>query len=133
MGNIVAGFVDSPEGYHALDLAIDEAKKRDAKLIVVHSMKGGTDTPTEQIAQYNLALKKVEDKLDGESISSEIVQYVRNQTPAEDIIAAAEEYDAELIVIGYRKRTSVGKALLGSQAQEIMMGANCPVLATMDT
>ena len=42
------------------------------------------------------------------------------------------ESEADLIVIGYRKRSSVGKALLGSQAQEIMMGAPCPVLATME-
>ena len=133
MGAIVTGFVDSPEGYSALNLAIEEAKNRDSLLVVVHSMRGGTETPTEEIARYSVALKKVEDRLDGEGVAYEIVKYVRDRTPAQDIVAAAEEANAELIVIGYRKRTSVGKAFLGSQAQEIMMSANCPVLATMET
>ncbi len=132
MGTVVTGFVDSPEGHKALDLAIEEAKKRDTMLVVVHSMVGGTETSTEEIAQYNLALKRVEERLENEDLAYDVVKYVRGQSPAQDIVAAAEESNAELIVIGYRKRTSVGKALLGSQAQEIMMSANCPVLATME-
>ena len=133
MGTVVTGFVDSPEGHKALDLAVEEARKRDTMLVVVHSMRGGTDTPVEEIAQYDLALKRVEERLAGEGIAYDIVKYVRNLSPAQDIIAAAEEANADLIVIGYRKRSSVGKALLGSQAQEIMMGAPCPVLATMES
>lgn len=129
MGIIVTGFVDSAEGYQALDLAIDETRKRDGALVVVHSMRGGTDTPAEEIAQYDLALKRVEARLTDENIPFEVVRYVRDRSPAEDILEAAEH--AELIVIGYRKRTSVGKAFMGSQAQEVMMGAKCPVLATM--
>ena len=129
MGIIVTGFVDAPEGYQALDLAVAETKKRDGALVVVHSMRGGTETSTEEIAQYDLALKKVEARLAEEDIPFEVVRYVRDRSPAEDILDAAE--NAELIVIGYRKRTSVGKAFMGSQAQEVMMGAKCPVLATM--
>ena len=132
MGTVVTGFVDSPEGHRALDLAIAEARKRDTMLVVVHSMRGGTDTPVEEIAQYDLALKRVEERLESEGVSYDIVKYVRDQSPSQDIIAAAEESNADLIVIGYRKRSAVGKALLGSQAQEIMMGAPCPVLATME-
>jgi nucleotide-binding universal stress UspA family protein len=133
MGAIVTGFVDSPEGHGALNLAIEEAKKRDSMLVVVHSMRGGTETPPSEIARASLALKGVRERLGAEDIAFDVIEYVRDQSPAQDILAAADESNAELIVIGYRKRTSVGKALLGSQAQEIMMGANCPVLATMDT
>ena len=133
MGAIVTGFVDSPEGYSALNLAIEEAKKRNSMLVVVRSMRGGSETPAEEIARYNVALQKVEQRLEDEGITYDIVKYVRDRTPAQDIVAAADECNAELIVIGYRKRTSVGKAFLGSQTQEIMMSATCPVLATMET
>ena len=102
-------------------------------LVVVRSMRGGSETPAEEIARYNVALQKVEQRLEDEGITYDIVKYVRDRTPAQDIVAAADECNAELIVIGYRKRTSVGKAFLGSQAQEIMMSATCPVLATMET
>ena len=39
-----------------------------------------------------------------------------------------EEVAAELCVIGIRRRTAVGKMLLGSNANRIIMDAPCPVL-----
>ena len=41
----------------------------------------------------------------------------------------ASDLGAELIVIGLRRRSTVGKLLLGSNAQEILLDAKCPVLA----
>ena len=41
----------------------------------------------------------------------------------------ASKVDADLIVIGLRKRSQVGKLVMGSNAQEILMAAACPVLA----
>ena len=41
----------------------------------------------------------------------------------------AEEVGADFIVIGLRKRTPVGKLILGSNAQRILLDAPCPVLA----
>ena len=51
------------------------------------------------------------------------------QAALADLIAAAEESDAEFIVIGLRRRTPVGKLILGSNAQRILLEATCPVLA----
>ncbi len=59
----------------------------------------------------------------------EVRQLVRGQDPAEDLIAVAEEVDADLIVIGLRRRTPVGKLIMGSNAQQVLLDAGCPVLA----
>jgi nucleotide-binding universal stress UspA family protein len=48
---------------------------------------------------------------------------------AEDLVAVATETEAEVIVIGLRRRSPVGKLILGSNAQRILLDSPCPVLA----
>ena len=49
--------------------------------------------------------------------------------PADHVVEVAEKVSASLLVIGLRRRTSVGKFLMGSSASMILMHAPCPVLA----
>jgi nucleotide-binding universal stress UspA family protein len=48
--------------------------------------------------------------------------------PASVLISKAEEMDAAYIVIGIRNRSRVGKLLMGSDAQEILLNSPCPVV-----
>jgi nucleotide-binding universal stress UspA family protein len=50
---------------------------------------------------------------------------------AQRILRLAGEADAELLVIGGRRRSAVGKALMGSITQQIILGARTPVLVVM--
>jgi nucleotide-binding universal stress UspA family protein len=45
------------------------------------------------------------------------------------VVTVVQEVGAELCVIGIRRRTAVGKMLMGSNAHRILMAAPCPVLA----
>ena len=49
--------------------------------------------------------------------------------PAEELISAADAASADFIIIGLRRRSPVGKLLLGSNAQRVLLDASCPVLA----
>lgn len=128
MTNIVLGYMDNTEGNLALDLAIDQARTREGRLIVVHSMRGGTHTSPEEINAARTALDAVGERLTREGIDFEIEDYVRGQAPADDILAAAADFNADLIVIGYQRRSAAGKLLLGSKALQVMIDAPCPVL-----
>ena len=129
MGTVVVGYVPKPEGEAALKTAIAEAQLRDTGLVVVNSHRGGADFDADASTQVDRDMKAVRATLDQAGVSYEIRQLVRGFEPAEDLISIAEASSAELIVIGLRRRSPVGKLILGSNAQRILLDAHCPVLA----
>ncbi len=129
MGTVVVGYVSKPEGEAALDRGIEEAKLRGAKVVVVNSHRGGNEFDAESAIQTEKDLAAVKARLDGAGVDYDLRQLVRGFEPAEDLIGIAEDSDAELIVIGLRRRSPVGKLILGSNAQRILLDARCPVLA----
>lgn len=129
MTTVVVGYVPKPEGEAALAKAIEEATMRGLKLVVVSSHRGGNEYDLSAKAQAEAELKIVEDRLAASGLEHDVRQLVRGFEPAEDLISIAEANDAELLVIGLRRRTPVGKLILGSNAQRILLDAHCPVLA----
>lgn len=114
MGTIVLGYVPKPEGEAALARAIAESKLRGASLIVVNTQKtGGPDVAI----------------LKDSGVSYTIRNFAPDADAADELVAVAQDHSAELIVIGLRRRSPVGKLILGSSAQRILLDACCPVLA----
>lgn len=126
---IVVGYVPTKEGRAALDAAASEARLRNTNLIVINSNRGGKDLDQEEAVRYEAELESIKRELDDAGIEHQVRQLVRGMEPAEDLITVADEVDATLIVIGLRRRTPVGKLILGSNAQRILLDAPCPVLA----
>ena len=129
MGTVVVGYVPKPEGDAALHRAVDEARLRGSKLVVVNSHRGGPDFDDEASVQAEHDMQSVRAVLDGSGVDYDVRQLVRGFEPAEDLLSIAEANDAELIVIGLRRRSPVGKLILGSNAQRVLLDAHCPVLA----
>jgi len=126
---IVTGFRRSPEGRAAVDRAIEEARLRGAALLVVHSMRGGDREELEHALTYREEFAQLEARLAAAGMAFELVEYARGNSPAEDLVTVARERGAELIVIGIRRRSPVGKLVLGSIAQDVLLEADCAVLA----
>jgi nucleotide-binding universal stress UspA family protein len=125
---VVVGFIRSPEGQAAVDAAVEEVGRRGGRLVVVHSSKGG-DQDAETVIADRDALEVLETRLRGEGIEVVVRDFARGNDPAEDLVDVADSEQAALIVIGLRRRSPVGKLLLGSNAQRILLTADCPVLA----
>ena len=108
---IVVGYVPKPEGRAALDRGIEEARLRGGRLVVVNASRGDALVDAGYAGVQEIELVK-----------SRLAE-------SEEVVDLAGELGAELVVIGMRHRTAVGKFLLGSTAQRILMDAPCPVLA----
>jgi nucleotide-binding universal stress UspA family protein len=126
---IVVGYVAKPEGRAALRRAAEEARLRGARLVVVNSSRGRGDLDEEDAQRSDAELEDVRRQLAEADVPAEVRQLVRGSDAAEDLIAVAEETAADFIVIGLRRRSPVGKLILGSNAQRILLDAPCPVLA----
>lgn len=126
---VVVGYVPTKEGRAALRRAAEEARLRRSKLIVVSSGRGGRERDARAAQQFAEVLDDVRAMLEAAGVEHDERRFERGNEPAEDLIAVAEEVDADLIVIGLRRRTPVGKLLLGSNAQRILLDAQCAVLA----
>jgi nucleotide-binding universal stress UspA family protein len=113
-------------GRVAVSYGATEAARRSERLIVVNPTKGDAYVDTkfahdDELARLQAALDRLE--LDSE-IRHQVVPDV-----AGAVLEAAAETGASLIVVGIRPRTPVGKLLLGSVAQRLILEATCPVLA----
>lgn len=127
---IVVGFVPTKEGRAAVARAADESLLRKTSLVIVNSARGGrdvTDVGPDSPAEREL-LDVVQDLRDRD-VDVEVHSLVRGNEPAEDLIQVAGEVGADFIVIGLRRRTPVGKLILGSNAQRVLLDSPCAVLA----
>jgi nucleotide-binding universal stress UspA family protein len=124
-GPFILGYTPTPQGEAALDLAIAEAKVHNAALVVVNVSRA------ESYVDPNLAedtqLQALDNKLQASGLDHKIIQHI-GRDPATDILDIANNREATLIVLGLRHRSAVGKLLLGSTAQNILLNADCPVL-----
>lgn len=124
---IVVGYIPTPRGLAALDTAIEEATRRQDRLVVVNTGRDGDYSHPDFAPPEDL--DAIASQLAGLGIEHEILQPTAGRSAAEEILLAAHVHTAALIVIGIRRRSPVGKLLTGSTAQAILLEAECPVLA----
>ena len=122
---IVVGYLATPEGRAALEAAIEEARQRDVRVVVVVSAR--PDEPDEQRRAVEEELDRVRANLASAGVDHE-VRLLSGGDVADDLIATAEEVGAQLVVLGLRRRSPVGKLILGANAQRVLFDAPCPVL-----
>ncbi len=124
---VLAGFVPTPEGQAAFTAALEEAARRGEGLVVLNSPRGGA------LVSADVAPPELVEQLSSQAAGAGVVLEVR-QAPhsgdaADEVLRVADEVDASVIVIGLRRRSPVGKLLMGSAAQRILLDADRPVLA----
>lgn len=124
---ILVAYVPRPEGQAALDKGIEIARRRNERLVVVNASPGGSkEDPSMSDV---LDVERVEKLLSVSGLDAIFKQFVRGKNAVEEVEALVDSLQVSLLIIGLRKRSPVGKLLLGSVAQEILLSVPCPVLA----
>ncbi|MES2880124.1 MAG: universal stress protein [Pseudomonadota bacterium] len=124
---ILVAYAPRPEGQAALDKGIEVAKRRQERLVVVNASPGGMqDDPSKADIQD---VERIEKLLADSGLEAEFKQFVRGKSAVLEIEELVESLRVSLLIIGLRKRTAVGKLILGSVAQDILLSVSCPVLA----
>jgi len=124
---ILVAYAPRPEGRAALAKGIQMAIAQNEKLVVVNASPGGPHKDPALADSHDT--EWVRRELAASGLEAEFKQFVRGKDAVEEIQELAESLPASLLVIGLRKRTPVGKLIMGSTAQEILLTVDCPVLA----
>jgi nucleotide-binding universal stress UspA family protein len=127
VSTIVVPVTKTPAGERALAFAKEEARKRGAEILLIGNAVV-TDSLVESTEALRDHLTDLEKELLGEGFRCRVEWSVGGNL-AGATIEAARQNEAELIVLGLRQRSAVGKAILGSYEQEILLDAPCPVLS----
>lgn len=120
---IVVGYAAGAFGRVCLEQGIVEARLRDTELLVISAV---SEVRGQRIADAD-EIAAVTDRLIASGLRYRIQQPI-GATPAEELLAAMDHPDAEMLVIGMRRRTQVGKLLLGSTSQYLLVSCRKPVL-----
>lgn len=124
---ILVAFVPRPEGHAAIEKGIELAKRNGETLIVVNAGEGGHE---KDAALANaVEMERIEATIAAAGVQGEVKQFVRGNDAVEEIELMVTSRNVDLLIIGLRKRSAVGKLLLGSVAQELLMNISCPILA----
>jgi nucleotide-binding universal stress UspA family protein len=118
---VLVAYAPAPEGREALSEGIKEAHLRNSDLLIVNIGRGHHDLEPEEVRGLEARL--------GEAGLALTIESSVLSDPGDAVIQIAQDRNVEMIVIGLRHRSMVGKLILGSTVQRILLDATCPVLA----
>lgn len=124
---ILVAYAPRPEGQAALDKGIEIAKRRNEHLLVVNASPGGGGTDVSKAEVEDV--ERVQQQLLASGADAEFRQFVRGKSAAEEIQDLVDTLPVSLLIIGLRQRSAIGKLIMGSVAQDILLSVACPVLA----
>ncbi len=126
--NILVGYDGTNSAKDALNLAKSHAKVFGASVEVVTSMQKGTESQRKEIEQAERGLGYAKTLFEEDNIACNTHLLIRGLSAGEDIVEFADENEVDEIIVGVKRRSKVGKLLMGSTAQYVILQAQCPVV-----
>jgi nucleotide-binding universal stress UspA family protein len=123
---VLLAYIRSLDGDAALAAAVDEARRRATNAVVVNVTRPVAEVDSPMSAEQTL--DAVAALFEGAGVETDVRQLPPSADRAAAILAVISEIQPELVVIGMRRRRSVGELIIGSTSQRLIRGAECPVL-----
>ena len=121
---VLIGYVPTPLGEAALAAGLAEAAARGDDVVILNSPRKGSTVDANLVDSSVLlaaaSAAGVEARVDQTEHGADIV---------DAFTALIEETGARLVVIGMRRRSPVGKLMMGSDAQRLLLTLDVPILA----
>jgi nucleotide-binding universal stress UspA family protein len=138
--SVIVGYRADPYGEAALERGIAEALLRDLPLHVLQSVPvtaGGSAASARAqgaaLSEHDAELERIADRardVGVDDVQTHLVLESRGEGQfIHDLLELIKDVEATLVVIGMRDRSRVGKLVLGSRAQDVLLHVDCPVLA----
>ncbi|GAB2544685.1 universal stress protein [Brachybacterium huguangmaarense] len=136
--SVIVAYSPSDQGRAALYAGASQARLLGAPLVVashtyLHASIGRAAAEEAEVlaALDELAAPVTGDSGAGAEPAAPVVRVQDAADPevGEFLLRVAGEHTADLIVIGLRARSRVGKLALGAAARRVVLGSPCPVLA----
>lgn len=106
--------------------AVEAAVRQGGRVVLVNATRGDALVDRRWADEGELAAARQE--VEAAGLAVEVRQEVAADV-GDAVVAVAAELSADLVVVALRRRSPVGKLLMGSVAQRILLEAECPVLA----
>ncbi|GIL35023.1 universal stress protein [Phycicoccus sp. MAQZ13P-2] len=124
---VLVGYVPNALGEATLRAGVEESRRRSEPLVVLNMSRDDVLVDARRAPADDL--QRVDRDVRELGVDVEVVQVEEGGDAAEALVEAATTHRASVLVIGLRHRSAVGKLILGSVAQRVLLGAPCPVLA----
>jgi nucleotide-binding universal stress UspA family protein len=124
---VLVAFLPTPEGEAAFAAGLTEASRRGEDVLLLNSPRGGAPVSTDVASPE--VVTSLSARAEAAGVRLETHQEPHSGELADEVVRVAGTVDASVIVLGLRRRSPVGKLLMGSTEQRILLDADRPVLA----
>jgi nucleotide-binding universal stress UspA family protein len=121
--------IAEPTGAHVVLSHVFTEREFEEVIDQLDFSPGESPHPSE-VASRHVTTRTVAQSLDAVDVDYEIRGSVGDR--GETIVDLANEYGADRVIVGGRRRSPTGKAVFGSTAQEVMLSSPCPVTFVRD-
>ncbi len=125
---ILVGFEGSKASNELLKTAHKHAEAFGAEVHILASTPHSPEVNSKEVERINNDLAGIKTGFTDKGLNCITKLIIRSLTPGEDLITYMNDHDIDEVIIGVKKRSKLGKFLLGSTAQFIILEAPCNVL-----